>query len=104
MSFDGKMRALFSMMFGFGIVLFMQHALQRDNSWFYVRLMAVGYAIGVPLNALSTYFNLAWSPTWLRYFRFGPLEWCWRSLTYWQLQPMRRQTPVKQPGKAYALS
>ncbi len=28
------------------------------------------------------------SPIWLRYFRFGPFEWLWRSLTYWQLQPM----------------
>ena len=26
--------------------------------------------------------NLAWSPWWLRRYRFGPLEWCWRSLTY----------------------
>jgi uncharacterized protein len=34
--------------------------------------------------------SLAISPIWLRYFRFGPLEWCWRSLTYWQRQPMRR--------------
>ena len=38
--------------------------------------------------------NLAWSPIWLRYFRFGPLEWCWRSLTYWQRQPMRRRAPA----------
>ncbi len=30
------------------------------------------------------------SPLWLRHFRFGPFEWLWRSLTYWQLQPMRR--------------
>ena len=30
--FDGKMRALFSIMFGAGIVLFMQRALERDNS------------------------------------------------------------------------
>ncbi|MBI2687488.1 MAG: DUF418 domain-containing protein [Acidobacteria bacterium] len=29
------------------------------------------------------------SPLWLRVYRFGPLEWCWRSLTYWQRQPMR---------------
>jgi uncharacterized protein len=27
---------------------------------------------------------------WLRYFRFGPAEWLWRSLTYWRLQPIRR--------------
>ena len=30
------------------------------------------------------------SPLWLRYYRFGPLEWLWRSLTYWKIQPMRR--------------
>ena len=30
-------------------------------------------------------------PIWLRYFRFGPFEWLWRSLTYWRLQPMRRR-------------
>jgi uncharacterized protein len=32
--------------------------------------------------------ELAWSPLWLRRFRFGPAEWCWRSLTYWRRQPM----------------
>jgi uncharacterized protein len=26
---------------------------------------------------------------WLRRFQFGPIEWLWRSLTYWQPQPMR---------------
>jgi uncharacterized protein len=31
------------------------------------------------------------SPLWLRRFRFGPLEWLWRSLTYWRLQPLRRE-------------
>ncbi len=35
-------------------------------------------------------FQLIFSPIWLRYFRFGPFEWLWRSLTYWQKQPMRR--------------
>ncbi len=30
------------------------------------------------------------SPIWLKHFRFGPMEWVWRSLTYWQRQPMRR--------------
>ena len=32
--------------------------------------------------------SLIISPIWLRKYRFGPLEWCWRSLTYWQRQPM----------------
>ena len=34
-------------------------------------------------------FQLIVSPIWLKYFRFGPAEWLWRSLTYWRLQPMR---------------
>jgi uncharacterized protein len=29
------------------------------------------------------------SPLWLRYYRFGPVEWLWRSLTYGARQPMR---------------
>jgi len=29
------------------------------------------------------------SPWWLRRFRFGPVEWLWRSLSYWKRQPMR---------------
>jgi len=29
------------------------------------------------------------SPIWLKHFRFGPLEWLWRSLTYRCRQPMR---------------
>lgn len=28
------------------------------------------------------------SPIWLHYFRFGPAEWLWRSLTYWKRQPI----------------
>jgi len=28
------------------------------------------------------------SPLWLRYFRFGPIEWLWRSLTYLKWQPL----------------
>lgn len=33
--------------------------------------------------------QLVVSPLWLRRYRFGPLEWAWRSLTYWRLQPIR---------------
>jgi uncharacterized protein len=35
-------------------------------------------------------FQLIVSPIWLHFFRFGPLEWAWRSLTYWQKQPFRK--------------
>jgi uncharacterized protein len=36
-------------------------------------------------------FQLIVSPIWMRHFRFGPLEWVWRSLTYQKRQPMRRE-------------
>ena len=34
--------------------------------------------------------QLALAPLWLRHYRFGPLEWLWRSLTYGRFQPMKR--------------
>lgn len=34
-------------------------------------------------------FLLIISPIWLSRFRFGPMEWVWRSLTYWKKQPMK---------------
>lgn len=34
-------------------------------------------------------FQLWLSPLWLKNYRFGPVEWLWRSLTYWRRQPMR---------------
>jgi uncharacterized protein len=33
--------------------------------------------------------QLIFSSLWLRYFQYGPVEWLWRSLTYWQCQPLR---------------
>lgn len=35
---------------------------------------------------------LAWSKPWLERFRYGPLEWLWRCLTYGRLFPLRRQS------------
>lgn len=37
--------------------------------------------------------QLIWSPLWLKYFRYGPLEWLWRSLTYRKMQLLRRAAP-----------
>ena len=36
--------------------------------------------------------QLAVSPLWLHYYRFGPFEWLWRSLSYWRLQTMRNSS------------
>jgi uncharacterized protein len=35
-------------------------------------------------------FQLIFSPVWLHYFKFGPLEWIWRCLTYRKIFPFRR--------------
>jgi uncharacterized protein len=33
---------------------------------------------------------LLWSRPWLERYRYGPLEWAWRSLTNWRIEPLRR--------------
>ena len=34
---------------------------------------------------------------WLSRFRFGPLEWIWRSVTHWKAQPLRFERAVETP-------
>lgn len=63
-----------ALFFGFGFGLFNQ--LERHQLFY---IVAAIWAL-----------ELAWSPIWLKHFRFGPLEWLWRSLTYWERQPLRR--------------
>jgi uncharacterized protein len=66
-----------------------------------------GFAMYGKLQRYQLYYVVAaiWvvqlivSPIWLRHFRFGPLEWCWRSLTYWKRQPMRlRPVEIQAPS------
>ncbi len=40
----------------------------------------------VPVIWLLQFF---WSHAWLSRYRYGPMEWLWRTLTYWKPQPMR---------------
>lgn len=46
----------------------------------------------IPLSLGFFGLQIAFSHWWLARFRFGPAEWLWRSLTYWQAQPMRRSS------------
>ena len=50
----------------------------------------VTLAQAMGIVALTWLAMLIWSPLWLAAFRFGPLEWLWRSLTYGRVQPIRR--------------
>src|SRR5262249_49243825 len=54
--------------YGYGLNLF--DKLQRYQLYYVVLAM---WAV-----------SLIASPIWLRRYRFGPLEWVWRSLTYWK--------------------
>ena len=57
----------------------------------------VGFGLFGRLQRYELYFvvltiwavQMMISPMWLKRYRFGPLEWCWRSLTYWEKQPMK---------------
>lgn len=60
--------------FGYGLGLYGKLAFWQTQ--------AFSLAVGV--------MALVWSPWWLARFRFGPLEWMWRSLTYMRLHPLRR--------------
>lgn len=44
----------------------------------------------VALCAVIVVVQAAAAHLWLRAFRQGPLEWAWRTVTWWQIAPMRR--------------
>lgn len=47
---------------------------------------------GIMITVVIYIAQLIWSYYWLSYFRFGPMEWLWRTLTYGKKQSMK-------PGK-----
>ncbi len=48
---------------------------------------------GAALFVISVWLlQLCWSPIWLRKFRYGPVEWLWRCLTYRSWQPLRHES------------
>ena len=54
--------------------------------------------IQIELTALAVFFTqILLSRLWFRFFRFGPLEWLWRMLTYGRYFPiLRSKMPTKQ--------
>jgi uncharacterized protein len=63
------------------VLVFDGWALGRWGRW--------GIAAQLGLVTAIWAVQLLVSPLWLRRFQFGPMEWLWRSLTYWKRQPMR---------------
>ena len=70
------MQSFIGALFFYGIGLGYFGKLERHELYFYVGAVWL--------------VEIIWSHIWLRYFRFGPLEWAWRSLTYWKRQPLRK--------------
>ena len=68
------------------ITLFYGHGLGLYGS--VERMGQIAVVLGIWL------VQLVISPLWLGRYRYGPFEWLWRSLTYWQPQPLRRVVPV----------
>ncbi len=60
--------------------------------------LGIGFGLYGQLSRVELYyvvlaivvFQLILSPIWLKYYRFGPLEWVWRSLTYMKRPKLRR--------------
>lgn len=48
----------------------------------------------VGLALIGFALQLALARAWLSKFRFGPVEWLWRTLTYWKVQPLRVASPT----------
>ena len=46
------------------------------------------------LAAMVWVFQAVCSRYWFKYYRMGPMEWLWKSLTMWEVQPITRQRPL----------
>ncbi len=62
----------------------------------------VGWAGGLALTVLIFLAQIPLSQWWMGEFRFGPMEWLWRTITYGKVQPMRMEGAI--PVTAYAQS
>ncbi len=50
----------------------------------------VGPAIFMPAGLVVYFIQILYSNLWMQYFRFGPMEWLWRQLTYGKRLPIRK--------------
>jgi uncharacterized protein len=95
---SGWFKWLFALMRPVGQMAFTNYLMQSllVGLFFY----GIGFGMFGKLQRHEMYYAVAatwtlqiiWSHIWLRYFRFGPLEWVWRSLTYWKKQPLKKNS------------
>lgn len=93
---SGLFKWLFALMRPVGQMAFTNYLMQSVMCGIYFYGIGFGYFGKLEYHQLFYVviavwiIQIIWSHIWLRYFRFGPLEWAWRSLTYWKKQPMRK--------------
>ncbi|WP_078554168.1 DUF418 domain-containing protein [Bacillus alkalicellulosilyticus] len=51
----------------------------------------IGPALGILLAFIIYALQVIVSFYWLKYFRFGPMEWIWKTITYHKAQPLKRR-------------
>jgi uncharacterized protein len=56
-------------------------------------------ALGIAVVLIVTQIWL--SNVWLKWFRYGPIEWLWRSGTKWSWQPLARQASRQHPDSLH---
>ena len=98
---SGWFKWLFALLRPVGQMAFTNYLMQSFmcGLFFY----GIGFGMYGKLQRYEMYYVVAtvwtiqiiYSHIWLYFFRFGPLEWAWRSLTYWKLQPMKKNVAVE---------
>jgi len=56
-----------------------------------------GNTVTLPLGAIVFAFQVWLCRAWLDHYRFGPVEWLWRSLTWLRWQPFRQPVAARAP-------
>ena len=93
---SGVFNWLFALMRPVGQMAFTNYLMQSVLCGLYFN--SYGFGMYGKLQRIELYyvvaavwfFQIIFCHIWLRYYRFGPFEWAWRSLTYWKRQPLRK--------------
>jgi uncharacterized protein len=72
------LQTVFGIWLFYGFVPGGPHLLGKVGPAWLTLIWVVGFAVQIGL-----------ARAWMRRFRFGPAEWLWRTLTYWQMQPFK---------------
>lgn len=60
----------------------------------------IGVAVSISLGICFFFLQILIASWWMARYQYGLVEWVWRSLTYFRMQPMRRIVKEKATGQA----